>query len=990
LVQTATSELATTINGAFITQIPLLSRNVFDLAFMAPTVTQGMDLRPASGGARQSGTAYLLNGADNNDNFSEGTPNLVPSLESVAEFSLLTNSMGAQYGRAGGVIVSAVQRTGTNALHGVVYEFNRNRSLNASDFFQNRQGSGKPKYIRNQFGGLIAGPVRKDKTFFAFGYDRIDTRTGSDLDEQVPTPGELSRITAAAGTKAKQVLSRFPLQSSNTLCPDQAANAPESVGHIGCIHVFNPDGLGRHTYYGRVDHSFSAKNRLSATVNFERQLENVLYDGGHASSATPINGQFIDNYHHLVLVDTHIFTPRLINEATVAHNRHRSANLAALNGNADIGAPEIQIDGANYGGYGFSIGPKEGYNSEFTQDRWQVQDNLSWARGKHTFKIGGSYQYGIVYRNWDLGAPGFYEFGTVFGPKIPTNPNGTFDNVDSVTESNFVNDVPYFQEISIDPRTGKSAGAYRHYAMKDSNFFVQDDWKVTRRLTLNIGLRWERYGAPREVNGILSQFINLTCLSIQCVKDARVGPVASMWKTNNKDFGPRFGFAYDVFGNGRTSIRGGFGIFYDRIFDNVWSNGAWNPPFYGLVDHDASAGDAIFYTVPSSPGPIFAPGSPLGRVSVRTMDVALKDSQVTNYTLSIDRQLGEDFLLRVTYQGNYGRHLPVLMNLNRYDGMRYNPTFADARPNALYSGFNYRANNVNSNYNSLIAEVQKRMGKGLQFQFSYTWSKLMDYGSDLFSGETTQGAYSQPYYFVSNRAVQLERSAGAFDHTHAYKLAFIYELPFLRAQKGFFGHVLGGWQLSSFYQGYSGHPLEIYNSRTRFRGNALDANGIPENLDGDYNFDGLANDRPNFIGNVGSVYSGRSPADGIFIDNNRIGCGFPGAQSTNIAACNSSNGVSKPNSLFVNPGGLGPRFGTLGRNVFRGPWFNGVDAKLQKDFKFSERLRAQLRLEALNFINHPNFDGIRTDLSSSQFGRAQLLVGSAPARRLQLGLRIEF
>src|SRR5437016_4418438 len=151
LVQTASAELATTVNHEFITQIPLLSRNIFDLAFMAPTVTQGMDLRPASGGARQSGTAYLLNGADNNNNFSEGLPNLQPALESVQEFSLLTNSMSAQYGRAGGVIVSAIQRSGTNGFHGVVYEFNRNRSLNSSEFFQNRQGSPKPKYIRNQF-----------------------------------------------------------------------------------------------------------------------------------------------------------------------------------------------------------------------------------------------------------------------------------------------------------------------------------------------------------------------------------------------------------------------------------------------------------------------------------------------------------------------------------------------------------------------------------------------------------------------------------------------------------------------------------------------------------------------------------------------------------------------------------------------------------------------------------------------------------------------
>jgi len=270
---------------------------------MAPTVTQGMDLRPASGGARQSGTAYLLNGADNNNNFSEGLPNLQPALESVQEFSLLTNSMSAQYGRAGGVIVSAIQRSGTNGFHGVVYEFNRNRSLNSSEFFQNRQGSPKPKYIRNQFGGQIDGPIVKDKTFFAFGYDRIDTRTGSDIDEQVPTPGELAKIGSQAGPIARQILSAFPVKTSDVLCPDQAATNPNSIGHIGCIHAFNPVNTGRHTYYGRVDHSFSQKNRISTTINLSRELTNNLFGGGHAS-AQPINELDHNHFHNISLVDT--------------------------------------------------------------------------------------------------------------------------------------------------------------------------------------------------------------------------------------------------------------------------------------------------------------------------------------------------------------------------------------------------------------------------------------------------------------------------------------------------------------------------------------------------------------------------------------------------------------------------------------------------------------------------------------------------------------
>lgn len=484
---------------------------------------------------------------------------------------------------------------------------------------------------------------------------------------------------------------------------------------------------------------------------------------------------------------------------------------------------------------------------------------------------------------------------------------------------------------------------------------------------------------------------------IQCLADARTTQVPSMWKTRNGDFGPRFGFAFDVFGNGRTAVRGGFGISYDRILDNVWSNGAWNPPFYALLDSDLTGGDTIFYTSPPKADPNYEPNSiprPGYRVSVRTMEYELKDSSVQNYYLGVEHQFLHDYLLRVNYQGSIGRHLPVLMNWNRYDGMRYNPTFADARPNALYTGFNYRSNNIDSNYNALVTEVQKRLSGGLRFQGGYTWSKLMDYGSELFSGETTQGWYSQPYYFVSNDHKELEKGPGAFDHTHNFKINISYMLPFMKDQKGVAGKILGGWELSGFYQFYSGHPVEVYDARTRYRGNALDANGIPENLGGDFNLDGNQKDRPVFVGSdpKSVMAKNQSPADGIFIDNNMIGCGFPGAKSTNIAACNAYFGVETPNTLFVAPpaSSKGYRFGSLGRNVFRGPSFHGLDAALFKEVKITEGSKLQFRIEALNFPNHPNFDQLNTDLSAADFGKATMLVGSAPSRRMQIGVRYSF
>ncbi len=909
IVQTATSTLATTVNTNAVENIPLLTRNVFDLAFVAPQVSQGMNFGPASGGARESGTVFLMNGADNNDNFDEGLANVVPPLESVAEFSILTNQFSAEYGRGAGAVVSAVQKSGTNGFHGAAYEFHRDAAISANDFFSNRADQPKPKFIRNQFGGEVDGPIIKDKTFFSFAFDRLDLRTGSNLQIQVPTGAELAAMTAGAGPLASYYLTKYPLRTSEIPCPNEPSSA---FGHIGCFNTFDAIPTTQNTYFGRIDQNFSTHDRLSFTANVQRytnidEYAGSLNFGTYSATTQAFPSTDAENYHQLALVETHTFSPTLVNEFTAAHNRHFSD---FFEGSGSFTDPEILVDGAALGysssAPAFGIGPNsEAVVEAFTQDRWQIQDNLGWTLGKHSIKIGGGWQYGNLYRNWDLGGPGYYEFANTTGAALPPlNPNGTIGNPNGIpySDTNFQHDYPYYQEIAVDPRTGAKANAYRHYIGEDGNAFVNDDWKFSRTLTLNLGLRWEHFGAPREVNGILAQFTNLNCLSISCIANATVNPVATMWKPNYKDFAPRVGFAWDVRGDGKTAVRGGYGIFYDRIFDNVWSNAAWNPPFYALVDHDATAGDLIYYSVPAQAGPAYNPAVGPGRVSVRTMDVALKDQSEQSFHFTIEQQLASNFLFRAGYQGSLGRHLPVLMDLNRYDGDAYNPDLATQRPNPLYTTFNYRANNVNSNYNALVTEVQKRFSNGLQFQFSYTWSKLLDYNSALFAGSTTQGSYSQPYYYVTNSNTRNEYGPGAFDHTHSFKFNYVYELPFLKNRKGILGHVLGGWQLSGFYQGYSGHPVEVYNSRTRYAGDFVDANGVPENIGGDYNLDGNNNDHPIYVGS-GNPYSGGSPADGIFVDNNSIGCGNPGGHSSAaaIAACNANFGVTTPNSFSSTP-----------------------------------------------------------------------------------------
>jgi hypothetical protein len=518
-----------------------------------------------------------------------------------------------------------------------------------------------------------------------------------------------------------------------------------------------------------------------------------------------------------------------------------------------------------------------------------------------------------------------------------------------------------------------------------------------------------------------------------------------MWPTQNHDFGPRFGFAWDPFGNGKMAIRGGYGISYDRIFDNIWSNGAWNPPFYALIDFSADAGDSINYSNPNSIGAGYDPNGPNGpipypgkRVSLRAMDQNMKDSSAQNFYFGVEHSFFHDFLLRVNYQGSMGRHLPMLENYNRYNGDAYGvskkTSLSPIFPNPLYNGFNYRSNSVSSNYNALIVEVQKRTSHGLEFQTSYTFSKLLDINSDLFAGCSNIGGLvgtTAPYYYIDNAQPHRLYGPGAFDHRHAYKFSVTYELPFLKAQKGFVGHALGGWSVGSFFQYYYGHAVDVYNGRTRVAakhlvpdgglltngttcGKAagcsdflLDQNGIVYNVGGDYNLDGVANDHPDFVGSsIAAFYnnSGASPADGFFADNNRIACGEAGVPA---GVTNLSGGSCAPagvaNTFFANPaypGGSTPfeRFGVLGRDVFHGPGFAQLDFALNKGFKLTERLKLDFRAQAQNVLNHPSFDCLTTNLASSQFGRAQCLaqkyqatgLGNPIARVMSLGLRLAF
>jgi len=414
LVQTATSDLSLQIDRSTIQNAALVDRNVFTLAFLAPQVSPGMDLTPASGGARESGTSYLMNGVDDNDNFGEGSANIIPPLESIQDFSVLTNNMSAQYGRGIGAVISANQRSGTNKFHGVLYEFNRNASLNANDYFYNRDLSSekslpadqrtlspRPKYIKNQFGGAVDGPIFREKTFFSFAYDRMNLLSGTtSANNFVPTSSALAFVKANGGPLAQAVLTARPPVTSDLTCPNQPGTGAGTA--VGCLSFFDPINDTIDTYYGRVDHNFGPNDRISVIANISRELYEDKYGGAPLTTNGAIPSITTNHFHNIAILETHTFSPSLLNEMNISHNRHYNVSQEG-NGIKDT-VPNILIDNQNEGSLSYQLGGdyEGGQLSNFTQDRWGVQDNLAWTAGRHSFKFGGGGQYGILYRNWDL------------------------------------------------------------------------------------------------------------------------------------------------------------------------------------------------------------------------------------------------------------------------------------------------------------------------------------------------------------------------------------------------------------------------------------------------------------------------------------------------------------------------------------------------------------------------------------------------------------
>jgi outer membrane receptor protein involved in Fe transport len=979
LVTTSTSTLSEVVDGRRIVDLPLDGRNAAALAL----VTAGTLLAPNadgadqgntktfpaavlvnSNGARQNQTSYRLDGASNTDIYTNVNQPF-PNPDAIQEFSVQTSNYSARYGGNAGGVVNIVTKSGTNDLHGSAYEFVRNADFNARNFFAAKRDPLK----RNQFGGAFGGPVDiprvyngKNKTFFFLSYEgtRINT-IGSTSSEYVPTAADLAGDFSAylsasnpANAIGKATTIVDPLTGTpfpGNLIPTSRFD-PAALAFTKYLPVGSGSGL---TFYTlptiqdfdettvRVDHTIGAKDHLTGRYFYDR-FSNAGFLSLTNYPAQSSNA--VINSNNFMINETHVFTPSLLSDFRASVVREVSSRGPAA-GSIDatqLGVKIYQAPGdhilesLSVSSF-FSVGQSD--PATFTRDQYSLNEDLSLVRGNHNMSFGvNAIRAWVLIRN-QFHQPGAFSF--------------TADVTNLSLASFLLGDMRTFLQGN---------GEFKDDRVNSFGLYFQDDWHVSRRLTLNLGLRYDPFFPWKETKGrteIFSPSAYAAGVTSSVFTNAPPGllfpgdPGVPQYGNNSnyKNFEPRLGFAYDVHGNGKTSIRGGFGIFYDSLQNGIYNNRFVDTsPFSVQVNlNPVNPNPPISSLIPfSNPylgmtNPFPAPYPPPKNIAFPLPDLAASfdighggtyQTPVTyEWNLTIERQLRGDWMVRAAYVGSHESHgmENVELSPNVY------PTGKHLFPQ--YSDIAMAMNDINSNYHSLQLTAQKRFSKGFTILANYTWAKSIDdwpYGQDI---TTVVAGGNSPIPWNLPGRHQFDRGPSDFDRTHRFVASFVYNLPALARAPTAVRLVAGGWGLSGIFTAQTGYPFTVTYGK--------DASGTA-----------LSSDRP------------------VLLSNTTYGAG----------AC----GSAAPCVDYLVPSAFGApaagTFGNLGKGSLRGPNSIAYNGGLVKDFPLHhERLKFQFRAEYFNLFNRVNFNNPATSLTGAGFGR---ITGAGDPRIGQLALKVVF
>ncbi|HXG64598.1 MAG TPA: TonB-dependent receptor [Blastocatellia bacterium] len=935
LVETTNPALASLVAERNIRELPLNGRDVFQLTTLQVGVTNtagittsfgggAIDTGPgttkiAVNGARITANNFLLDGTTVNDAFNN-TPGSISGgftgVDMVREFQILTNSYSAEYGGAGGAIINVVSKSGTNDFHGTAFEFHRNDNLDARNFFD---PSDVPEFKRNQFGGSLGGPIIENKTFFFTGYEGLRENLGVSRRFAVPTLATRAR----AVPSVRPYVDLYPLPNG------------EDLGNGTAFFIRSASDRTRDdSFTARIDHELSSKDSLFGRYTFD---DSIVEQASEVIQNNVNSGR----NQYVTISEDHLFSPRFLNTFRIGFNRSRI--LGDKPYLVDI-PPELEfVPGQSLGTFfGISEIASLGTNlfnpRTFAFNHFEVADQVAITRGSHAIKAGFSARRIQLNASSNLILAGVYVY---FGlPPNPLFPNGLS------TLDTFLLGLPAaFQ--------APAPGSDFYRAIRQSIFgsFIQDDWKISPRLTLNLGLRYEFFTTPTEKNGKVANLRHVTDPSTTVGEPFFDNP-------SEKNFAPRIGFAYDVFGNGRTSVRGGYGIFDILILPfNYRFEMSGQPPFASLslvIGPPPAFFPAPF---PNAYDVITSSAVPQP-LSVNSFDFDPKRSYMQQYNLSVQHEVVPTFVVTAAYAGSRGVHLARKNDLNIRtdfiirDGRKFFPPLppdvdvASRRLNPNFAAIRHIFFDANSNYHALQLRADKRFGRGLDFQASYTWSKSIDDSSGTEAEFANQPPGARLQDPLDTRA---ERGLSAFDIRHNFVLSATYEFPVNNSLEGATDKLLNGWQVTGILNARSGFPFSLV----------------------------LGFDRAN----DGSVDNVAQRPDVV-----------PG-RSYESAVTGRPERYVDPTAFDLPAAGT---YGNSGRNVLIGPGLATFDLGLFKNTTFGEKLRVQFRAEAFNLFNRANFAlpenlVIFTSEQKDIPGNfARITSTATTSRQVQLGLKFIF